>query len=200
MLKTNQRFNARKVSANKKNRLLQHRCLVSSFVPVLADTWFEFLFVCFIFLRRNCSDVCGKPSSLIALVKMWQGSSFCSCCNSHRVLHSRELRIFHKCIQSSLSHSCERIRYCESRINSRRPQGITYAVFSKGSKQLLRSKRVLRQEQWESQVRHVTCQWPLRYPGLHFPVEGQLEGTRQCCLDCGSLEALSTCFQWTFPL
>ena len=57
----------------------------------------------------------------------------------------------------------------------------------------------VKQKQWKSQVRHVTCQWPLTYPfiQLNFPVDGQFEGNRKCC---GSLEALSTCFQWTFPV
>ena len=175
------------------------------FVPVLADTRFECVCVCVcvcVFsLRRNCSDVCGKLSSFIALVKLQHASSFCLCWNSH-VLHSRELRIFHKCIQTSLSHSCERKRYCLSRNNSRKPQGINYTAYSKCSRPVLRSMPVLRQDQLVCHFRHVTCQWPLRYSGLqlHFPVERQLEGTRQCCVDCGSLEALSTYFHLTFPL
>ena len=46
---------------------------------------------------------------------------------SHHILHSREIRIFHKCIEASTFHSCsilayskcERRRYCVCRINSR---------------------------------------------------------------------------------
>jgi hypothetical protein len=147
ILKTNQRSNAREISANK-NLLLQHRCLVSPFVPVLADTRFGCFFL---FSYAAIVVMCAasrRPS--LPLLRCDTLLSFCLYWNSHYVLHSRELRIFQKCIQTSLSHSCERIRHCVSRINSRKPHGITYAVFSKGNKQLLRSKRVLKQEQWES--------------------------------------------------
>ena len=68
LLKRDQHFNARKFSANK-NPLLQHRCLVSSFVPVLAIKLFECFLFLNIFLRRSCSDVCGKPTSSLPLLR-----------------------------------------------------------------------------------------------------------------------------------